>query len=163
MKILGTGTLIMVFVVSPYFLFVQNLEIPKVVAFATIGVLCGLGLLLAERITSVKMLGTEIKATTEKAHLDAQQIEEMLKDVQAQKEIIDLIVRDANIVQTRVAEVEGISQEVRLKAEQIEFTAQEARSKAKKAEEDITKIVKTFDDRVGKKLLEMLEYITRNS
>lgn len=154
MKILGTAILITSFVASPYLLFIQDMEISKVTTFAVIGIFCGLGLLIAERITSISAFGAEIKATTEKARLEARQIETMLNEIQTQKGVIDLMVRDANLVQERVAEIEDIAQGARQKAEQIEFTAQEAKSRAKKAEEDITKIVKTFDDRVAKVLLE---------
>ena len=159
MKIFGIIILTIVFIASPYFLFIQDFETSKVTAFATIGILCGLGLILAERITSLKMLGAEIQATTEKAHLDAQQIEVILKDIQAQKDIIDLIARDANLAQTQLANVKSVAEEARLKAEQIEHTAHEAKSKAKKAEEDIIKIVKTFDDRVGKVLSDVFRDI----
>ena len=103
-KTLGYIIFFLTFVTSSYYIFFQSVEIPKVMAFMTGGAVFGILFILGDYIESIKIIvdgpkiTAEIKATAQEVHSYAEQIKTILGDIQAHKDTIDLIMRDANIV-----------------------------------------------------------------
>ena len=120
--ILGTIILVITFLFSAYCLLLTDVNITRVVAFGGIAVLCGIGLILADRITVVKLLGLgEIQAATQKARTDAEQIGIIRKEVQDQKDVIESLGRDAKQAREQMHQLEEIINQAGLALERVQL------------------------------------------
>jgi hypothetical protein len=120
MKKIGIALLFVVFGSTTFLIFWTQFDTTKIILFASIEILIGVFFVLSERITSAKTPFLEFQAEIDKARSDVKEIEEILVSVKAQKEMIDLIVRDANTAQRQMTEIETIANEARMKAQKIE-------------------------------------------
>lgn len=155
MKKIGVILLFLVLGLSTYLIFWSQFDATKITLFASIGILIGVFFILSERITSAKTPFLEFKAEIDKARSDVKEIEEILVSIKAQKDMIDLIARDANTAQRQISQIETIANEAHIKAQeiegvlkdtnskarQIELIAKEANEKAKQAEKDLKKFI----------------------
>jgi len=159
MKKIGVILLFIVLGLSTYLIFWSKFEIAQITLFASIGISIGAFFVLSERITSAKTPFGDFKAEIDKARLDVKEIEEILENIKSQKDMIDLIARDANIAQRQISQIETIANEAHVKAQeiegvlkdtnskarQIELVAKEANEKAKQAENDLKKFIKDLE------------------
>ena len=129
MKKTGVILLFVVLGLSTYLIFWSQFEATKITLFATIGILIGVFFVLSERITSAKTPFLEFKAEIDKARSDVKEIEEILASIKSQKEMIDLIARDANTAQRQMLQIETIANEAHVKAQEIERILKDAESK----------------------------------
>lgn len=100
---IGTGLSVLTVLISSYSLFVQKVEIKRVILFATIGLFSGTILLLGDRITTIRLpiLG-EVVA---KARQDANEIEKIRDDVLNQSKVIKNILKQAKNLQKDLDEL----------------------------------------------------------
>ena len=129
MKKIGALLLIVVLGLSTYLIFWSQFEATQITLFASIGILISVIFVLSERITSVKISNVEIKAEIDKARSGVKEIEEILASIKSQKEMIDLIARDANTAQRQMLQIETIANEAHVKAQEIERILKDAESK----------------------------------
>ena len=129
MKKIGALLLIVVLGLSTYLIFWSQFEATQITLFASIGILISVIFVLSERITSVKISNVEIKAEIDKARSGVKEIEEILASIKSQKEMIDLIARDANTAQRQMSQIETIANEAHVKAQKIEKILKDAESK----------------------------------
>jgi len=129
MKKIGIILLIVVLGLSTYLIFWSRFDATKITLFAGIGIITGVIFVLSERITSAKIPFLEITAEIDKARSDAKEIEGILSSIKSQKDMIDLIVRDANTAQSQMSQIETIANEAHIKAQEIESILKEIKSK----------------------------------
>ena len=129
MKKTGVILLFVVLGLSTYLIFWSQFEATQITLFASIGILISVIFVLSERITSVKISNVEIKAEIDKARSGVKEIEEILASIKSQKEMIDLIARDANTAQRQMLQIETIANEAHVKAQKIEKILKDAESK----------------------------------
>lgn len=146
MKILGILTILAVFIASAYFSFFTEVGRDRISSFAGVGIICGVGLIIAERITAVKALGIGLEAAVEKAQADVEQIEAIRREVEAQRDSIALITRDANIAREQLDDVEKLAQDTRVRAEQIEAMVRQAERTAHDANAKAENIIRVLQD-----------------
>jgi biopolymer transport protein ExbB/TolQ len=129
MKKIGVMLLFVVLGLSTYLIFWSQFEATKIKLFATIGILIGVFFVLSERITSVKTFFLEFKTEINEVRSNAKEIKEILANIKSQKDMIDLIARDANTAQKQMLEIETIANEAHIKAQKIEKILKDAESK----------------------------------
>ena len=108
-RVLGIFILFVVFLASAYASFFTDMAVVRILVFAGVGLLCGVG--LYSRITAVKAFGLAIEAAAEEAYEDAEQIKAIRKEVEAQKDSIALITREANVAREQLNDVEKLAQD----------------------------------------------------
>lgn len=133
MKNFGVTLLVIVLGVTTYLIFESQIEHSKIILFAIIGITIGVVFILHTRITSVKIFDLEINTEIEKALSNAKEIEEILVNIKSQKDMIDLITRDANTAHKQIAQIESIANDANVKAKEIEKILKKAK------EEEATK------------------------
>jgi len=143
MKKLGRIILLVVLVLSTYLMFLSQFETTKITLFTVIGMLIGFGFIISDRITSVKAPFLELRAEIDKARSDVKEIEDILKNVQSQKETIDLIVRDGNSVQKKIIEIEKNTQ---LKSQQIDDLFDDAKKRIDNLRRNVDGLQKKIND-----------------
>lgn len=160
MKKIGAFLLLIVLLASAYMIFWTQYESGRISFFVGIGTIIGIFFVLSERITSAKTPFLELEAEIDKARSDVKEIGDILESIKSQKDMIDLIVRDANAAQKQMLqietivkeahlkaqEIEGIVASTNLKAAQIEKIAKDANEKAKQADKDIKGLIKALED-----------------
>lgn len=129
MKKIGILLLLLVLGLSTYLIFWSQFETARIITFATIGTATGVFFALYERVISAKISFLEIKTERDKARSDAKEIEEILASIKSQKDLIDLIVRDANSARIQITQIETIANESRIKAQKIEKILKDAEEK----------------------------------
>jgi low affinity Fe/Cu permease len=129
MKKIGVALLFVVLGASTYLIFWSQYETLEITLFTSIGIIIGVFFVLNERITSAKIPFLELKAEIDKARSDVREIEEILANIKSQKEMIDLIVRDANTAQRQMSEIEAIADEAHTKVQEIERILKAAEEK----------------------------------
>ncbi len=129
--------------------------------FGTV-LVCAVVIILSDRIIAVRYKDVEIRTVTEKAISDAKRIEEVYLEVRAQKEALDLIVRDANATRKELLEMKDIVEEAYSRllhteqvADKAEKHAQETMSEVEKQaqkarEEAVQEVYKTLMDVFGR-------------
>jgi methyl-accepting chemotaxis protein len=128
MKKIGIILLFAVLGLSAYLIFWSRFEAGKINQFVTIWIIISVFFYLSERITSITLFG-KFKAEMEKARSDAKEIEEILASIKSQKEMIDLIARDANTAQKQMLQIETIANEADVKVQKIEKILKDVEAK----------------------------------
>ena len=158
MKKLGISLLLVCAVGSSIILIFTKIDVTKILYLVSIVVVCSVIIILSDRIVAVRYKDIEIRTVTEKAISDAKRIEEVFLEVQAQKEALDLIVRDANATRKELLEMKDIVEEAYsrlLRTEQVadkaekyaQETMSEVEKQARKArEEAVQEVYKTLMD-----------------
>ena len=100
---LGVALMIITVIVSGYSLLFKKIDTKRLVAFATIGFFSGAILLLSERITNIRLpiLGEIVT----KAHEDALEINQVLKSVEEQSQIVSGVVEKAKDLQVEMEQL----------------------------------------------------------
>lgn len=129
MKKIGAILLVVVLGLTTYLIFWSQFEATKIKLFATVGISIGIFFVLSERIISVKTFFLEFKTEINEVRSNAKEIKEILANIKSQKDMIDLIARDANIAQRQMSQIETIANEANIKAQKIEKILKDAESK----------------------------------
>jgi uncharacterized membrane-anchored protein YhcB (DUF1043 family) len=129
MKYIGGLVLINVVLIAAYFLFLTQVSGKRIFAFASIGLIIGVCLMLADRITKVKVPGIgEITAAVEKVTTDANEVEKIRKEVESHRDAIALVLRDTNTARKDLDELASLSKKSKEKADQVENVLSEAKT-----------------------------------
>jgi len=127
MKTLGIIILVIAFIMTAYMILFTDVNNAKIITLAGSSIFIGMGLILGDRITLIKLLGLgEIQAATEKALAEAKQIESIRNEVEDQKNSIDSVINNANEAEEQLRTINIMVNELSSKTEQLENTAQKA-------------------------------------
>lgn len=93
-------------IIAAYLFTSTSVDAKRITALGALGLVLGLGLIIADRVTHVKISGVaEIDAATARAVAGAGQIEQIQKEVEAHRDQIAIILRDANEAHQRLEQV----------------------------------------------------------
>jgi hypothetical protein len=139
MKVVGILVLLNVLGLVAYFSQQENADFKRIAGFGGLGLLVGMGILLSERVTGIKVSGIGvITAAAERAIADAKEIEQIRKDVAKQGETIGLVLRDANAARSKIEQIDSLLASAEARTATIEETA-------RRADEGLTRIQTVSD------------------
>jgi biopolymer transport protein ExbB/TolQ len=106
MRFVGILIILNTAIVAVYLLTSTSTDIKRITALGALGLVLGIGLIIADRVTHLKVGRiAEIDAATARAFAGADQIEQIQKEVEAHKDQIALIFRDANDAHQRLEQI----------------------------------------------------------
>ena len=142
-RVLSIVILFVIFLASAYASFFTDVATVRILVFAGVGLLCGVG--LYSRITAVKAFGLAIEAAAEEAYADAEQIKAIRQEVEAQKDSIALITREANAAREQLNDVERIAQDACARAKHAQTLACQAEETAEEANTRIENLIEAIE------------------